>query len=151
MEYTYLLDWPYAVDPSAPLLEVTQFHLMQNWKNVGYFSGSIQYQDQFLLRHKSFLVVRAQPEPLPAAAIPSGNPLIDRFKHTPGYEVVPYGNLHRYYFRDVVDLVCEGSCTDSNVPQPAAPIDSWMPGVSKEQLEAHSTHWWVRALAAVRT
>lgn len=133
VDYTYLLDWPYALDPTAPLLEVTQYHLMQNWKNVGYFSGSIQYRNEFLRNHKDFLVVRAQPDPLPPNSPIVGNPLIDRFAHTPGYQVARFADLHRYYFRDVVDLVCEGGCASSPIAPPAHPLQSFMPDVPKNR------------------
>ncbi len=130
--YTFLLDWPYAISPQAPLLEVTQFHLMQNWKAVGYFGGSIRYRDEFLQQHKSFFVVRAEPEPLPAQPVIAGNPLIDRFAATPGYEVRPYGKLHRRYFQDVVDFVCVGHCPAGSTPQAGTPVQRWMPGVLRQ-------------------
>ena len=40
--FFYLLDWSQSVSASAPALEVTQYHLMKNWREVGYFSGSIE-------------------------------------------------------------------------------------------------------------
>lgn len=124
VDYSYLLDWPYAVDPAAPLLEVTQFHLMENWKKAGYFSGSIMYRDDFLKKNDRFLVVRAEPEPPGPPTI--GNPLIDRFAHTPGYDVRPFGVLHRFHFRDAVYLVCHGSCQNTGTPQLAKPIERFM-------------------------
>lgn len=50
VRYTYMLDWPQSVSRKAPLLEVTQYHLMENWRKVGYFGGSIVDRDTFFER-----------------------------------------------------------------------------------------------------
>ena len=109
--YTYLLDWPQSVSRTAPRLEVTQYHLMENWKKVGYFSGSIQPRDAFLQRYQKFLVLQRQETPTDKYGRMIGNPLVDRFAHTPGYQV------QRFSRGDVKDredpniwLVCRGSC-----------------------------------------
>jgi hypothetical protein len=55
--YTYLLDWKNSLLPQSPRLEVTQYHLMENWKKVGYFSGSIQYAASFFREHPEFYII----------------------------------------------------------------------------------------------
>ncbi len=109
VRYTYLLDWPYSVSSSAPRLEVTQYHLMENWKKVGYFSGSIQYRDRFLAENPRFLIFHQ--EPGPGATTPPfiGNPLLERFKEDRAYEVLPYGPQKRGVNSDLW-MVCRGSC-----------------------------------------
>ena len=57
VRYTYLLDWANAVSHQAPRVEVTQYHLMKNWKNVGYFSGSIKDAVPFLEEHPFFYTI----------------------------------------------------------------------------------------------
>jgi hypothetical protein len=93
--YTFVLDWKNSVDPKAPRLEVTQYHLMENWKNHGYFSGSIKDRDEFLritpffysisfsdISESSFrapVVVERYPQ--------AGNPIHVELARTPGYRV----------------------------------------------------------------
>lgn len=113
VEYTYLLDWPESISPDAPLLEVTQYHLMENWRKAGYFSGSIVDRDAFLKDHNRFLVLRVEPNPRPAGPLGYGNPLVDRFQQTPGYEVRPYTVLNREHIRNIAWLVCRGGCATS--------------------------------------
>ena len=115
--YVYLLDWQGSLSPSAPRLEVTQFHLMENWRTVGYFSGSIEPIDEFLQRNEAFLVVHAEPYPPNALPPEIGNPLAERFAHDPAYEVRPVAELQRYKKRDVVYLVCRGHCGMLPAPQ----------------------------------
>lgn len=99
VEYTFLLDWKNATSPHAPRVEVTQYHLMQNWQQHGYFSGSIHDRDLFLRNTPLFYTVsfvdyiqpipfrRAQPvERYPAI----GNPLHQELAHTAGYRVNLY-------------------------------------------------------------
>ena len=109
--YTYLLDWPQSISKTAPRLEVTQYHLMENWKQVGYFSGSIQPRSVFLQEYPRFLVLERQETPTDKYGRTIGNPLVDRFAHTPGYQVQPYS---RGDVRDKEDpniwLVCRGPC-----------------------------------------
>ncbi len=57
VRYTYLLDWQNSLSPQSPRIEVTQYHLMQNWKDMGYFAGSIQYAEPFLREHPFFYSV----------------------------------------------------------------------------------------------
>lgn len=108
--FVYLLDWGQSVSPSAPRLEVTQYHLMENWRDVGYFSGSIQPIGQFLRRNSEFLVVHTDPFPLNNEPPLIGNPLAERLAQDPAYEVLPYTELIRYKKRDTVFLVCRGHC-----------------------------------------
>lgn len=89
VDYTYLLDWQQSISKSAPRLEVTQFHLMENWRKVGYFSGSIEYRDTFLREHSKFIILHPRVTPPPEGPT-IGNPLAERFKSTEGYEIVPY-------------------------------------------------------------
>lgn len=110
VQYTYLLDWPESVSPDAPLLEVTQFHLMENWRKAGYFAGSIADRDTFLKSHSRFLVLRVQPYPRPDGPLGYGNPLADRLQKTPGFEVRPFTTLRRDKIQNVAFLVCRGSC-----------------------------------------
>ncbi len=105
--YTFLLDWKNAIAPEAPRVEVTQYHLMQNWKDHGFFSGSIQYREDFVRRTPLFYSVSfvdsVQPNPfrppLQVERYPGiGNPLHTEFAAMPLYrvalyKVVPMGEL----------------------------------------------------------
>lgn len=105
VRYTYLLDWQNSLVPDIPRLEVTQFHLMQNWKQVGYFSGSIQYAGPFLQQNPVFYSVSfedAAPGPLsgliPDRRLVIGSRLHERMALNPGYKVtlwksIPLGDL----------------------------------------------------------
>jgi hypothetical protein len=55
--YRFLLDWQDALDATSPHLDVTDYHLMRYWKNVGYFSGEIEEAKDFLRAMPEFLVV----------------------------------------------------------------------------------------------
>ena len=114
VQYKFLLDWPYAVSAAAPRLEVTQFHLMQNWKRAGYFAEEIEDANAFLREHARFLVLHdAVMHPDPRYPPEIGNPLAERLAHDPGYEVRPYFVIDRTYHdatRDTVWLVCRGGC-----------------------------------------
>lgn len=54
IKFMYLLDWENSLSPHVAKLEVTQFHLMENWKKVGYFSGSIEYAGKFFSQTPEF-------------------------------------------------------------------------------------------------
>ena len=110
VQYTYLLDWPFAVSPEAPRAEVTQYHLMQNWQSAGYFSGSIQQRNAFLQEHPKFLVLQGGFS-LHRAAAPeiSSNPLVERFSRDPSYQVLPYGPKPKSGSQDLW-IVCRGGC-----------------------------------------
>ncbi len=110
VRYLYLLDWGRTVSPAAPRLEVTQYHLMENWQAVGYFSGSIKPIDVFLRETSKFFVIHAEPSPPTHLPPEIGNPLAERFAHDRAYEVVRYAQLDRTGFRDTVWLVCRGRC-----------------------------------------
>ncbi len=112
--YTYLLDWPYVTSPAAPKLEVTQFHLMENWRRVGYFSGSIEYRDEFLRKYDRFIVLRRLVKARDRYGILIGNPLAERFAQTPGYQVVKYKWLSGT--DEVAWLVCKGTCAPEALP-----------------------------------
>lgn len=115
VQYTYVLDWPQTISPSAPRLEVTQFHLMENWKKVGYFSGSIHYMDSFLRDHSVFLVLERKITPTDRYGRMIGSPLVARFAHTPGYQVQFYSLGEGKEDPDAW-LVCRGSCPASIQP-----------------------------------
>ncbi len=91
VRFLYPLDWRQTVSDSAPRLEVTQFHLMSDWRRVGYFSGSIVDLEPFLARTPAFFVL--DPGFLPDSII--GNPLADRLAHTAGYTVTRFATLPR--------------------------------------------------------
>lgn len=108
VQYTYMLDWPNSIAPSTPRLEVTQYHLMENWKKVGYFSGSIQYRDEFLRSHSKFLVLKRVGEATDRNGIIIGNQIVRRFAVTPGVQVT---RLRRDIAGYSVWLVCTVSCS----------------------------------------
>jgi hypothetical protein len=107
--YTFLLDWQQSISPSAPRLEVTQYHLMENWKNVGYFSGSIEPIQDFLQQNPVFMVVHAGVA-APNGTPEIGNPLAERFRSNPAYEIKRHAVLNRKTTQDVIWLVCRGKC-----------------------------------------
>ena len=53
--YVFLLDWPTALSGKAGF--VTDFHLMRNYRQVGYFSRNIEDQSNFVCTHPYFLVL----------------------------------------------------------------------------------------------
>lgn len=55
--FIYLLDWKNVTDPDSPRGEVSGYHQMENWREVGYFSGSIQDTDAFLANTPDFVVI----------------------------------------------------------------------------------------------
>ena len=57
VRYRFLLDWPDALDPKSPRPNVANYHLMENWKTVGYYSDDIQYAESFLRQTGKFVVV----------------------------------------------------------------------------------------------
>ena len=57
VRYRFLLDWADALDPTSPRGDVANYHLMENWKKVGYFSSDIDYAENFLEHTRSFVVV----------------------------------------------------------------------------------------------
>ena len=110
VRYMYVLDWAQTISPAAPRVEVTQYHLMENWRKVGYFSGSIQPLDEFLQQNSRFFIIHGAPL-IPDGLPPFiGNPLTIRFAHNPAYEVRPYTDLIHDGVRHTVSLVCRGSC-----------------------------------------
>lgn len=116
VQYVFLLDWVQSVSASAPRLEVTQYHLLENWKKVGYFSGSIVPIQPFLQRYSEFLVVHAS-QIIPNRAIPEiGNPLAQRFQGNPAYVVRPYTIFDQPPDRYTVWLVCRDSCKEQLLP-----------------------------------
>ena len=120
--YLYLLDWQQAVSAGAPRLEVTQYHLMENWRKVGYFGGSIEPSNEFLAQHREVLVVHTEAFPANHEPPVIGNPLAERLAHDPAYEVRPYTELTRHAKRDVVYLVCRGRC--EAIPKPGGPAQA---------------------------
>ncbi len=109
--YTYLLDWPQSTSKAAPRLEVTQFHLMENWKKAGYFAGSIQSRDTFLQQNAAFLVLQRQVTPTDRDGRIIGNPLVERFARTPGYKVSLYRHGDTSETQDPnLWMICRGPC-----------------------------------------
>ena len=113
--YMFLLDWSNAVDPNAAHLEVTQFHLMENSRNAGYYSDHIAYRDEFLARYPYFLVMGTSPGDVGtlvhAATVSNrdkmiGNPLASRFSADPQYQELPFAQLAFGRLRERVSLVC---------------------------------------------
>jgi hypothetical protein len=97
VHFIFLLDWKNAISDQAPRVEVTQYHLMQNWKIQGYFSKWIQDRDTFLRETSSFYTVSfsdvLQTIPYrPAVNVERypqiGNPLHQELARTPGYRVI---------------------------------------------------------------
>ncbi len=112
--YTFLLDWPQSLSPNAPRLEVTEYHLMENWREVGYFSGSIQPIDDFLRRTPRFFLLHLDPPVRIIRPDGIGNPLFERFHHDRNYEVLPFGARDKNGYQ-VAWIVCRGRC---NAPPP---------------------------------
>jgi hypothetical protein len=113
--FMYLLDWQQSVSRSAPRLEVTQFHLMENWKRVGYFADRIAYRQQFLAETPYFLVLHTE-EHDDASLLRAGdssfrnkfvgNPLADRFAHDPGFSTMAFADQNLGKLRESETLVC---------------------------------------------
>ena len=114
VKYMYLLDWDQAISSSAPRLELTQFHLMQNWKKAGYFSGSIECLETFLQRNPRFLIFHQPPGPGATGPPFIGNPFLERFSRDPRYQVIPYVSP-RGIHDERLWLVCRGSCTSGPI------------------------------------
>lgn len=106
VRYTFLLDWAQSLSQNAPPLEITQYHLMEIWRQVGFFPGSIEPIDEFLKTHETFYVVHAGP-PVPSTTPPEiGNPLAQRFAHNPAYTIRKFGQLDRPFgVRDTIWVV----------------------------------------------
>ncbi len=113
VNYMYLLDWPEAVKPGAQRSEVTQYHLMENWRKVGYFSGSIEQRKPFLQEHPKFLIlVGGYGIGSSFTTQASYNHLVERFSRDPAYQVLPYGPKGTSGVQDTW-LVCRGRCGSS--------------------------------------
>lgn len=115
VRYLYLLDWQYVVSDDAPRLEVTQYHLMQNWHDVGYFKDHVVYRDDFLAEYPWFLVMHTDEDAAATvlhaagAALRNrmiGNPLTGRFAADPRYTVLPFSTLSFPPLRESLSLVC---------------------------------------------
>jgi hypothetical protein len=114
VDYMYLLDWPDTIRPHAPLLGITQYHLMENWKKAGYFSNRIQYRRDFLEHTPEFLVLdaaRFRPSGLASSAdiVPltamMGVPL-QRLLAGEGFHVSPWKVVTAGTVRGTLSLVC---------------------------------------------
>ncbi len=118
VKYMYLLDWQYAVSLSAPKIEVSEYHLMDNWKKVGYFSDRIAYRSSFLASHPYFLVLHSkedhdqkdQPK-----SIMIGNPLAARFASDPAYQELPFSVVDLDNLHEQTSLVCQRSLECSEI------------------------------------
>jgi hypothetical protein len=117
--YTYLLDWKNSLSPQSPRLEVTQYHLMENWKKVGYFSGSIQYAAPFFRQQPVFYIISVEdldgngPAGGMNRSVLIGNQLHHHLSQNPQYrvelfKVVPLGELRAWVWRAC--RVTSGSC-----------------------------------------
>ncbi len=115
VRYMFLLDWPESIAPGAPRLEVTEYHLMKNWKQVGYFSGSIQPIGEFLRDHPKFVLLHRDPPILMVEPNRIGNPLYERFSHDSAYEVRPYGSRTKDGFQEAW-MVCQKACSENSSP-----------------------------------
>ena len=100
VKFVYPLDWAQSISPSAPRLEVTQFHLMQKWKEFGYFSGSILPLEVVVHQNSRFIIVDPHTEPYPRSLADTptphfiGNPLLQRFARTHGYHLTEGSTLN---------------------------------------------------------
>lgn len=136
VRYMFLLDWPWAVAPDSPHLEVTQYHLMENWKNAGYFADRIENVDEFLRQNPRFLLIHdAGIHPAPHEQVEIGNPLEERLAHdpnAPAYEFRKVFTFDRTYHdgvRDTVWLACRNGCgADTNPIQGATHCVRYAPG-----------------------
>lgn len=122
--YEYMLDWQNSISDNAPRLEVTEFHLMENWKKVGYFANHIEYRDEFLAHNHYFLIletIQHEPGSLSRRAMDTerqrmiGNPLARRFAIEPGYSELPYFEKTLGNLRQVGTLVCRQTVNCSSV------------------------------------
>ena len=116
VRYMYLLDWPESVRPSAPRGEVSEYHLMENWRRAGYFGGSIEDRDAFLRHHREFLVLHAGTAVGPDAHTVVGNPLLQRFSVDPAYTVKRWASVRSGKIVEGAWLVCRGVCTPVQAP-----------------------------------
>ncbi len=114
VHYMFLLDWPWAISDGSPRLEVLQYHLMENWKLAGYFSGNIEDSETFLRDHPRFLILdQAVLGADPSITPEIGNPRPARLADNPGYELRKVFTLDRVWHdgvRDTVWLACRGGC-----------------------------------------
>jgi hypothetical protein len=115
VRYQYLLDWENAVNNNEHRLEVTQFHLMENWRNVGYYSDHIAYREEFLSHYPFFLVMHTTQEDLSTLVHGAGtsnrdkmigNPLASRFAEDPGYQELPFLTWSSGVLHEQVSLIC---------------------------------------------
>ena len=111
VEYMYLLDWPESVRPSAPRGEVSEYHLMENWRRAGYFGGSIEDRDAFLQQHHEFFVLHTAMGSGPETHTLVGNPLLQRFSTDPAYTVERWASIRSGKLTEAAWLVCQGVCT----------------------------------------
>jgi hypothetical protein len=115
VQFMYLLDWQYSISPSAPRLEVTQYHLMENWKRVGYYASHVMYRSDFLSAHPFFLVLHTD-EDDPATLSRKGrvgfrsafigDPLAVRFTRNSGYLTLAFDKQTIGELRESEVLVC---------------------------------------------
>ena len=117
VQYVFLLDWPQSMSPGAPKLEVTEYHLMENWRKVGYFSGSIQPIDDFLREHARFYLLHRDPPVMMVEPDRIGNPLFERFSRDPAYQVLPVGERGKDGLQ-MAWMVCRGNCARPGGPYP---------------------------------
>ncbi len=93
--YYFLLDWPAAlVGPRAFVLD---YHLMQAYRDNGYYSKNIQDSHSFLCSHSDFVVLDA----------PNGNTLDAHNEQLTG---LAKAQLVRYEYQDDAPIRMESHC-----------------------------------------
>ena len=95
LSYYFLLDWPAAlVGPRAFVLD---YHLMQAYRNNGYYAKNIQDSHSFLCSHPDFLVLDA----------PNANTLDAHNDNSPDMQEA---KLVRCEYQDDAPIRMEGDC-----------------------------------------
>jgi hypothetical protein len=124
VRYMYLLDWGNAISDTALPLEVTQFHLMENWREVGCYKDHIAYRDDFLSQYPYFLVLHTSQRGLAtwthAGGTSSrdgmiGNPLARRFAADPQYTELAFADMTLGDLHEELSLVCRRDLARASV------------------------------------
>ena len=58
-----LLDWPSAISAESPRGQVSGYHVMENWRRMGYYSAHILDSEEFLRNTSQFYVVNDPENP----------------------------------------------------------------------------------------
>ena len=89
---------------------------MENWREVGYFSGSIEPVKAFLRAHRQFVVLHAEPQPPTHLPPEIGNPLAERFTRDPAFKTALLARMDSDRKQYTAWLVCEGACAPLPLP-----------------------------------